>query len=224
MSKTLSFVRLDFITVKPYLTIKNLLLFITMALIMTIGTDTSASAIGFLMVYAAIYVSYPFAVGEKNGIDALYATLSIKRSTVVLGRYLFALIVDVCAGLLAYVFTFLVMIVMQKNFNAEESFIVLLVVFLIYSVIQAVQLPIFFKLGYAKAKFLSYLPFIGLSLLIMISTNFTKDVALINQLIKCFGWFVANPIMAVLCGVVIWLVIMVISYQAACNHYNKRDF
>lgn len=224
MNKALSFIRLDFITVKPYFTLKNLILFFGVALIMLISSGTSTSAIAMLMVYAAIYVSYPFAVGEQNGIDALYTTLSIKRSTVVLGRYLFALVIDVCAGLLAYAFSFAALTVMHKDFNPLESLVITLVLLVLYSIIQAAQLPIYFKLGYAKAKLWAYMPFIGLALIALVVPNLLKDSFSLSEISNFFGWFAENPLIAVLFGTVIWVGIMVISYQTSLSYYSKRDF
>ncbi|AFQ43356.1 ABC-2 transporter permease [Desulfosporosinus meridiei] len=224
MNKALSFIRLDFITVKPYLTLKNLIIFIVVALIMIINSGVSAAAIGILMVYSSLYVTYPFAVGEKNGIDALYTTLSIKRSTVVLGRYLFALVVDICSGLFAYILSFALFTVLQEGFNAWESLLITLVMFLVYSVLQAIQLPIFFKLGYTKAKFFSYLPFVGFPLVILVLTKFLKDTFSIEQVADFFEWFAANPLIAVLFGAILWLGLMVISYQTSLAYYDKREF
>ena len=224
MNRVMSFVHLDFITVKPYFAMKNLAIFSGVALSMLISSGTSIGAISMLMMYAALYASYPFAVGEQNGIDALYTTLSIKRSTVVLGRYIFAIIIDVCAGLLAYIFTFIVLTIMQKDFNAAESFLSTIVILLIYSVIQAVQLPIYFKLGYAKAKLLAYLPFIGLAFIVVVGTNFIQDRFSASQIRNFFGWFVENPLIATILCTVIWGGIMVISYQISLSYYRKRDF
>jgi len=224
MNKALSFVHLDFITIKSYLTLKNLIIFAAVASIISISLGTSGSAIGILMVYAAFYVGYPFAVGEKNGIDALYTTLSIKRSTVVLGRYLFALFVDLCSGLFAFTFTFATLTIMQRDFNALESLMVLLIMFLIYSILQAIQLPIFFKLGYTKAKFLAYLPFIGLPLITLAFSNFLKNLISLKQIDDFFQWFAANPLIAVLIGIILWFGIMIISYKISLFYYNKRDF
>lgn len=224
MNKVLPFIRLDFITIKPYLTLKNLLIFSVAALIMTISSGASVSAIAILMVYAALYVSCPFAVGEQNGIDALYITLSIKRSTVVLGRYVFALVVDVCAGLFAYVFSFAVLTIMQKEFNALESLVVVVVMLLLYSIMQAFQLPIYFKLGYAKAKVLAYLPFIALGLAGALFFNLMGDKIPSQQITDFFSWLAANPFMAALLGIIVWFGIMLISYKTACLYYSKRDF
>ena len=223
MNKALSFVRLDYITVKPYLTLKNLFIFLAVAVIMVINSGSSASAIGILMVYAALYVSYPFAVGEKNGIDALYTTLSIKRNTVVLGRYLFALTVDVCSGLLAYVFSFVIMLMLRKEFNAGEAFLVTLIMLLVFSVVQAIQLPIYFKLGYAKAKFIAYLPFFCLPLATVAATSLLKNVLSVNQITVLLEWLVANTFIMVLLGIALWLAIVIISFLMSLKYYNKRE-
>ncbi len=90
MIKPLAFARLDFITIKPYLTVKNLIIFAMVAAAINLYMGGSAS-IGIIMAYATVYVSYPFALGEKNGVDMLYSTLSISRGNVVAGRYIFAL-------------------------------------------------------------------------------------------------------------------------------------
>lgn len=224
MSKTISFIRLDFLTVKPYLSLKNFLIFAAVALVMIMSSGASVSAIAILMVYTSLYISIPFTVSEKSGIDALYITLSIRRNTVVLGRYLFALIVDVAAGLLSLVYTFAVMTILRKDIDMIESLVVTLVMLLLYSLVQAVQLPMYFKLGYAKAKFLSYLPFIGLAFFTIIVTNFLQSSFSLPQILEPFQWLTARPLVAVLLISVIWLGIMVLSYQMSCTFYKKRDF
>ncbi|MFT4143832.1 MAG: ABC-2 transporter permease [Mobilitalea sp.] len=224
MNKAFTFVRLDYFTVKPYLTLKNLIIFTIVAIIMMFNSNNSLSAIAILMVFAGLYVSYPFAVGEKNGIDALYITLSIQRSTVVVGRYLFALIINACAGLLAYVFAYLVSMVLNKDFNFVESFVTTLALFSIFSIIQAIQIPIYFKLGYAKAKFFAYLPFVGLPLVVIILTNYLKEKISLEQMNDIFVWMETNTFTAALIGVMIWLVIMLISLQTSLSFYNKREF
>jgi len=190
---------------------------------MSLTTGDSIALIGIILMFTMLYVSYPFAVGENNGIDALYATLSVKRSTVVLGRYLFALVLDVCGGLFAYLFTAVIWTVLGKEFNARESLAVTLAIFGIYSVMQAIQLPIFFKLGYMKAKFLAYLPLAGMPLLVVIFSNLLKDVISFEQITDLVGWFAKNPAVAILLGVVLWCLVIGFSYRISVSHYAKRD-
>ena len=220
MNKILSFVRLDFITVKPYLTLRNLAIFVGVALIMIFTNNSGAAgATGVLMAFATLYASYPFIIGEKSNIDILYTTLSIKRNTVVSGRYIFALTLDLFAGLFTFLLSFILLVAMQKGFSAIESMAIILIFFLVFSIIQAVQLPLYFKLGYTKAKFLAYLPFIVLPLAIMAFSN-----AFGNVFLGLLEWLSANPLLTALVGAGIWLAIMAVSYKISLSFYRKRDF
>ena len=49
MEKLIAFVRLDLLSVKPYLTAKNMLLFLGIAVIIVLSSGTPASAIALLM-------------------------------------------------------------------------------------------------------------------------------------------------------------------------------
>ena len=224
MNKALLFIRLDFITIKPYLTVKNLLIFVGVALFMLVPTNSLPGTFGILMALGALYSSYPFAIGEKSNIDVLYATLSIKRNTVVLGRYSFALTLDIVVGLFTFIFSFLVLSVMQKSFDFIGSLSTILVLFLLFSLIQAVQLPIYFKMGYTKAKYLAYLPFMVLPAAVFIGTTFFSSLFTLDRIVGLFELVAANPLTAALLAGVMWFGIMVISYRISLLFYQKRDF
>jgi len=224
MNKAFGFMRLDLITVKPYLTYKNLLIFVGVALIMTVSNMSAGAAIGLLMAFFAIYAGYPFAIGEKSGIDALYVTLSIKRNTVVLGRYLFAVVLDICAGLFAFIFYFITLTITQNRFDCLEILSTILVLFLTFSAIQAIQLPIYFKLGYTKTKFLAYLPSIVLPVIILAFSNRFRDVFSVEQINGLLGWFASNFMATAFMGAAIWFAIMASSYKTSLSFYKKRDF
>ena len=224
MNKAISFVRLDFITIKPYLTVKNLCLFAGVALILLVVNNSASGAIGLLMSFAALFSSYPFAIGEKSNIDVLYTTLSIERNTVVLGRYLFSLILDLFAGLFTFFFSFAVLTILQKDFGVMEALVTILALFFVFSVIQALQLPIYFKLNYTKAKFIAYMPFIVLPLAVMVGSNFFDGVFSLDQIAGLFASIAANPLTAVLLYLAIWFGIMAASYRVSVALYQKREF
>ena len=224
MNRVISFVRLDFITIKPYLTAKNLLLFVGVALIMLIANDSMIGAIGLLMSFAALYASYPFAIGEKSNIDVLYTTLSIPRNTVVMGRYLFALTLDMLAGFFTFSLSYVVLSVMQREVDVIATLSAIPVMFFVFSLIQAIQLPMYFKLSYTKARFIAYMPFIVLPLAIGVGSSFFKDILGSEQIIRLYGWLVVNPYKVALISLAIWLACMAISYRLSLYFYAKRDF
>jgi hypothetical protein len=191
---------------------------------MILTSGAGASAIGIMMVYATMISAYPFSVGGKNGIDALYVTLSIKRGTVVFGRYLFALALNFCTGMFAYIFTFAALTLTQKGFNAVESLLAVGVSFIIFSIIQAVQIPFYFKLGYEKAKFFAYLPLVAFPLVVFMMSSLFKDILSLEQITSVIEWITANAVVSALAGICVWLIIIVMSIRVSFAWYRKRDF
>ncbi|MDR2903271.1 MAG: ABC-2 transporter permease, partial [Clostridiales bacterium] len=150
MNKTINFTKLDFITIKPYLSLKNLALFTAVFIFIGIGTSP-ATSIGMIMMFGLIYTTYPFAVGDKNGIDLLYATLPIKKSDIVVGRYFFAVMWNLLVAAVAVAASLVMVRATSADMSTADIFVTALVCFGLFSLIGAIQLPIYFKYGYAKA-------------------------------------------------------------------------
>jgi len=224
MSKILLFVKLDFITVKPYLTIKNLFVLLIAVTALSINNAAGGVLLGIVMAFALMYSSYPFAVGEKNGIDQLYATLPIGKRNVVLGRYGFVVALDVMSGIAACIFLFIMQTALQRTFNLQETLLTVLVLFAVYTFLQAIQLPIYFKLGYAKAKFLAYLPLAVFPLVtISVGTRFS-EVDWILLVENALAWISDNQFFAVAVSVIVWTAIMSVSCGISLSFYKKREF
>ena len=94
MNKLTAFIKLDFFTIKPYFTFKSILIYAVIAVFLSITSINIFSAVGFGLMMGTMFIGYPFAIGEKSNMDALYATLSVNRKTVVIGRYAFTLILN----------------------------------------------------------------------------------------------------------------------------------
>jgi len=223
MAKLLSFVKLDFLTVRPYITSKTLIIYLAVTIIVIISARSAAAGIVLLMVYASLYATTPFSVGEKNGLDVLYASLSIEKNTVVMGRYLFAQIINAFSALFGCIFSVGVSWMAAKSYryyqNPFEIPITIIAMFLICGLTQAMLLPLFFKIGYAKARFFTYLPFIVLFLLGM-----SIDVVIKNNRSNFTLWYESNKHWAVLIFLIAWLGIMFLSYLVSLIFYKKYKF
>lgn len=221
MSKAIAFAKLDYITVKPYMTIKNLMIFIMVAVIMSITSGGSVSSIGIFMAMAAIFISYPFAICEKNGTDGLYAALAINRDTVVIGRYLFALSIDLLSAIISLVIAFVISAVMRTEFNAVESLSIVAAMLLVFSLVQAFQLPVFFRVGYMAGKLVTYLPFVFFPLVVLVIVNYNSDSMFFMQ--SLFNWIDSNSVLAALVIFAVWLLLMTLSIKTSQSMYKKRD-
>jgi len=232
MNKLFSFIRLDFITVKPYLTIKTLPVYGLVVIFMAAMSGSTVSGISFGMVIGTMFSGFPFAVGERSNLDSLYITLSVGRKMVVAGRYLYALLINICAIAFAFVMSTVGLTAARMaNINitateltATEMFWIVLVLAAVFIIVQAVQLPIYFKVGYAKAQFINIIPFVLIGIGYFVILNFYgKDSgsgAAINDALSAFFsskvWGLA--ILAVLA------ILVFISYRLSAAFYNKREF
>ena len=66
---TIKVFKLDLLSIKPYLTLKNLVIFIGLSVIYTALSKNPATAIAVSQMFALLFSSYPFMVGEGAGID-----------------------------------------------------------------------------------------------------------------------------------------------------------
>lgn len=222
MKHILSFVRLDLITIKPYLTLKNFLIFGISALFVVYGTKTSITALGILMGFGTLYITYPFAVGEKNGIDSLYVFLGIERNTVVIGRYIYALVINLAFCLFALIITGFVSIIMQFPFSFIDNVLILIILFFFFSFTQFIQIPIYFKLGFSKARLLAYIPFLLIPIVVVFIGQFTP--MFMDNLDSFLLWITNNPIIIIAIILSLWLLSLYGSIIVSQRFYQKREF
>ena len=229
MNKLKLFIGLDFMTVKPYFTVKNQLLFAAIALFMVIvsGSIESTAVVGAM--FGAIFMGYPFAVGEKSNMDALYATLALDRKTVVAGRYLFTLTLNFCAVFITLAISSVGLMIGSILFessgygnSAPEVLMVFAIVVSFFIIMQSIMLPLYFKYGYAKTKFLTIIPFTALIAGYVTVLNIARNS---DILVRLYGLInsINSGLLSVF-GVLGLCLVVYVSYNLSLSFYTKREF
>lgn len=222
MKAYLDFIKLDLITIKPYVTFKNFIIFGLSTVFVIYGTKTSVTALGILMGFGTLYVTYPFAVGEKNGIDSLYVFLGINRNTVVLGRYLYAFVIDLSFCLFGFFITWIISLLMSFPISLVDNLIVLCFLLLFFTFSQFIQLPIYFKNGYSKARLSAYVPFLIIPIcVVLFSQLYPSFTSLFDSILN---WFILYPTIPILIILLVWLIGLGISIKLSQRLYEKREF
>ena len=227
MTKLKNFVRLDFVTVKPYFTAKNLLIYAIIAVFLTVMSGNIGSCMGIGLMLGTLFVSHPFALSDKSNLDALYATLSVDRKTVVLGRYLFVLALNLCAIFLSTALAAIGLLVVDISgfaTGAGEAIWVAIVLASVFLVIQSIQLPLYFKYGYAKAKFFSLVPFAALMAGFLAFTTIAKDSEMLAGASGFFESFIYSGFWTIPLVALFLLLILFVSYTLSLKFYLKREF
>lgn len=183
------------------------------------SNQSISASMAMMMMFITIYVSYPFAVGDQNGIDTLYIICGIDKKHVVQGRYLWMLLMNfigaLCSLGVAYVFSWLFKIPMNHA-EAIAIFVGLLGVFI---VMQATQLPIFFKVGYIKAKTYTYLLMVTMMALIVGSSYLLSQVMSIQTL----AFLASHLWLIVVIGGCLVLAALGVSYFLSLKFYENRE-
>ena len=219
MKKMLSFAILDYKTVKEYFSGKNLLILLAIGIFLGVSTDSSI-LIGLVVMYGIMYSVYPFMISEQSGIDTLYSTLSIDRKTVVFGRYLFGLSLTYSMGIIATILNFILSVFLNRSFSLSASLTVLAICLAVFGLLQAFQVPIYFKLSYAKAKFAAYLPLLAFPLATYLTT-----FAISEEQMQTLTTFIANnSALLITLAIIIYIVIYAVSIVLSVQFYKKRDF
>jgi len=224
MTKAIKFAKLDFLTITPYLTWKVSLLFLVVSAFVGYGTGETSVIVGMCMIYGVIFGSYPFAIGEKSALDTLYATLPVNKKQLVAGRYLFFVLLNLAALVFACLLSFVLLTVLGKEFDLLTNIISALVCFVLFSVVGAIQMPIYFRFGYTKAKFLTYIPLMAFPAATIIVSSLVGENNPIPVLINAITWIEANSVMTLLLAIVLWAGALLLSGVLSYRMYRKREF
>ena len=210
--------KLDLLSIRPYLTIKNLIILIGLGTLYGVLSKNPAFVLATVQMFAVLFSGYPFMVGEESGIDPLYKLFRISSKDVVKGRYLLATVSVVIMLVVGVVMALLI----GLAYPMEDLFYSLLLaapcIGLISLIIIFIEYPIYFKYGYKKGKTLTAVPMLLLAIGTVCSTYFNESLKSILQ------FLVMNPFIAMGIICTIFFVIVVVSLKLSHKSYAKRDF
>lgn len=210
-------IKLDIISMKPYYTLKNLIIITVLSLFYSTTMKSPASMLSITMIFAVIFSSNPFLLGENSGIDALYKIFSLDSKDVVLGRYILAGLLFIATSIIGL--TIYTIISLAKNMSIDNDKLVYIAInFIIYSIIISTQYPIFFKYGYAKAKTFGFLPIFIIGIIVMLVGSLIKDFSPILNFVK------ENQTMIIIGLITLVVLLLLVSIKLSINFYTKRDF
>ena len=210
-------IKLDIISIKPYLTIKNFIIFFGIGIFYMIISNSPNIIISMSMILAMLYSSYPFLVGDDSGIDGFYKLLAIDSKDVVIGRYILALIFYFASSILGFIFYLIFATI--KDFPIDLDILFGLGInFLVFVIIICLQYPIYFKYGYKKAKTWILLPIFMIGIIGMIAGFFIKDFD------RIINFIYQNKELIIIFSIILLILIIAISFKLSVKFYKKRDF
>lgn len=210
-------IKLDIISMKPYYTLKNLIILLGISLFYSFINKTPVVMLSMTLTFAVIFSSTSFLLGENSGIDALYKIFSIDSKKVVIGRYILAGLIFIVASLLG--FSIYTIVSLIKNIPLDLDMLMYLGMnFVLFGIIISFQYPIFFKSGYTKAKTFGFLPILIIGILGMLGGYFIKDFGPI------LNFVLENQRMIIVGLFILVALFLAISIILSIKFYKQRDF
>lgn len=163
----------------------------------------------------ALMATNIFAIQEKNHLDRLYGSVCVSLNEVVLGRYTFVFL-NYLAGMVAIIILYLGFVMCGKAiFNAPDMMLGSGLSFLVFSTITGIQMPLFFKMGYTKAKLWSLIPFAVVMLLVVLP-SFVSALSGVLDFAQSHKELFAFACILTSC------IIQFVSYHIAVIFYRKQ--
>jgi ABC-2 type transport system permease protein len=205
--------KLDFFTMKS-----QAVLYVIMVLIVSMFSIMDSSIIVSFITgawFTALMASNIFVIQEKNNLNRLYGSVSVELKDIVLGRYIFAFSNYAISLVTVIVVSLIVSLFRDMFIDVSNILLGFSLSLLIFSIITGIQMPLFFKLGYTKAKIWAVVPFLVVMLLVIIPSFITVLSTFIQSVMS-------NRSMIIAVGIVASCVIQLISYKIAVIAYRKR--
>ena len=234
MRKHLSFVKLDLLALKPDLKRGSFVLYFILMGTGYFAMGAPGLIMGFYMM-AGFFTTFVFSAGKSGGLDALYNSLGISRKDVVIGRYIFTMAVYIAVALAYVGSVMLLAAVLQDDVNLIGTVVLAFTMFFVMRpVMDALSMPLIFKLGFKRARLLGMLlpmlPFMGVAFFASISNVVDSNLqgaasgaAVTGLVADAFAYhgFPFLPFLMIFAAV---FVVFAASCLLSIKLYSKREF
>lgn len=173
MSNIWKSVKLDFSLVKPYL--KTICFTIALPVAFAAINRSLMTGISFAMCFTAMISRSLFSITEKNDMERLYGILPVRKSELVIGRYVFI----ISLGILALIFSLITHPVILSRLGETVSVfdIAVAAVFgiFLFALYTVFLLPGYYKYGSIKGRVFMYIPVAGFLATLFLVTKIPAD-------------------------------------------------
>lgn len=192
---------------------------LTLLLVVAVGIllPVPGMAIIAAALVTSLMVSAPFLADEREHLNTLYGVLPVSRRTVVTGRALSIVTYYIAAAALATLVTVISATVRGGRIEPEVLLIAHAVGVAFIGLSMALQLPVFFRIGYSRGRLMAYAPaFIVVGLAWLLQTT-----RLHIPLVDAFANVAVVAIVGI--GALIGVIGIVVGIVVSARGYRERE-
>lgn len=175
------------------------------------------TGVSFAMCFIAMTTGYTFSIVEKNAMERLYGILPVRKSDLVIGRYIFIIIMGLTALIFSLIVHPVILTFLGVPISAAEFAGAATIGIFLFALYTVFQLPGYYKLGSIKGRVFMYIPVAGfLATLLLIAKIPAGEGRLLSAVIH-------SPVLLMLSAVIFVAAMYAISILVSIKILKNKE-
>ena len=169
------------------------------------------------MCFIAMTTGYTFSITEKNSMDRLFGILPVRKSELVIGRYVFVLAMGLLSLVISLIAQPLILKVLGETVGVFDIVTAAIAGAFLFALYTVFQIPGYYKYGSIKGRVFMYIPVTGFLVTLLL---LSKMPAFGNSFISVVE---SSPILLVFLAVFTIVVMYVVSIFLSIRIMKNKE-
>ena len=215
MSNIWKSAKLDFSLVKPY--VKTICFTMVLPVVFAAINRSLLTGISFAMCFIAMTTGYTFSITEKNSMERLYGILPIRKSDMVIGRYIFIIIMGLTALIFSLVAHPVILTILGESISIFDYISAAVIGIFLFALYTVFQLPGYYRFGSIKGRVFMYIPVAGFLITLLLITKSPVGES------KLLFTVINSPILLMLLAVIFVIAMYVVSILVSIKILKNKE-
>ncbi|MCI9458629.1 MAG: ABC-2 transporter permease, partial [Oscillospiraceae bacterium] len=175
------------------------------------------TGISFAMCFIAMTTGYTFSITEKNSMERLYGILPIRKSDMVIGRYIFIIIMGLTALIFSLIAHPVILTILGESIGIVDYISAAVIGIFLFALYTVFQLPGYYKLGSIKGRVFMYIPVAGFLITLLLITK--SPVGESKLLFTIFN----SPVLLMLLTIIFVIVMYIVSILVSIKILKNKE-
>ena len=213
MSNILKSTKLDIALVKPYF--KTICFTLLLPIVFAAINRSLLTGVSFAMCFIAMTTGYTFSITEKNSMDRLFGILPVRKSELVIGRYVFVLAMGLLSLIISLIVQPLVLKVLGETVGVFDIVTAAIAGVFLFALYTVFQIPGYYKYGSIKGRVFMYIPVAGFLITLLLITK--SPVGESKLLFTVINFPILLMLLAVIFVIAMYVVSILVSIKILKN-------
>ena len=215
MSNILKSTKFDIALVKPYF--KTICFTLLLPIVFAAINRSLLTGVSFAMCFIAMTTGYTFSITEKNRMDRLFGILPVRKSELVIGRYVFVLAMGLLSLIISLIVQPLVLKVLGETVGVFDIVTAAIAGVFLFALYTVFQIPGYYKYGSIKGRVFMYIPVAGFLITLLLITKSPVGES------KLLFTVINSPILLMLLAVIFVIAMYVVSILVSIKILKNKE-